>query len=768
MIEKMHYSVQIFGIVQGVGMRPFIYKAAKAFNLTGYVKNLGSCVSVEITGSRNNIKKFFYLVLHNPPPSSRIEKIYVHFLDNDDCDDFVILDSSDNDNQHGMLMPDLAICDDCVKDIKNDKGRRHHYAFTSCTNCGPRYSILKDLPYDRQNTSMNPFEMCSRCQKEFEDTYNRRFHAQPNCCPDCGPEFRLLDRNGDLIACTSPIEKTKELIRQGKIVGIKGIGGFHLVCNAQNNDSVKLLRVRKKRPDKPFAIMVGNLSAVKKICYTNYTENDILTGSIRPIVLLKRNENDVIAKSVAPKLNRFGVMLPYSPLHFLLFDKTIQYLVMTSGNISGMPICYKDSDALENLNDIVDCFLIHNREIMTPVDDSVVKAIDDEILISRCGRGYAPIALSIETDYEILALGGEQKSTFCVLRKGYAHLSQCLGELGNTDSFKEYAKASNRLLRLLKATPEYIAHDLHTGYSSTQLAAHMNKIKIPIQHHWAHMAGCLCENGVKGDSIGVIFDGTGLGTDSAIWGGEFLVKSDNMVKRAGHLQYVSIQGGEQAIKEPWRCAVSYLFSLGIDSSQFFPQIESESIKVIEKAIENNINCFASSSMGRLFDCVATLALHKPYITYDAQAAIELESIIDSNIEDEYDYSVKNDFEQTLILEYKSIIEGVVEDIKCGVPANTVSAKFHNTICSAVVDCVCKLSCMYNTKDIALGGGVFENTYLLVRLKKKLEEKRFRVFYNKKVPLNDGGLSFGQVCAATEILKEGVYVPGSTGKSYICS
>ena len=758
MSESLSYQIQIQGLVQGVGMRPFIYKTAKSLHLTGFVQNKGSCVIINISGEKGNINCFLFKLTHDLPSNARIDKLEKTPVSMQGYENFEIRNSLNDNNRQGLILPDLAVCDDCMMDIMSSEDRRYEYAFTNCTNCGPRYSIINDLPYDRGNTSMKSFPMCVECTSEYQNPEKRRFHAQPNCCPVCGPRYDLRNNSGNHIECENPVLKAVEFLKEGKIIAIKGIGGYHLVCNAQDENAIRSLRERKNRPHKPFAVMASHEEAVKKMCFLNPIEQDTITNNKRPIVLLNKKQESILPDSIAPRLNRFGVMLPYTPLHYFMLDDTLQYLVMTSGNISGMPICYKDEDAFNHLNKVADFFLIHNREIMTPIDDSVVKVIDQDVLISRCGRGYSPMALPLNTSSQLLALGGEQKASVCFIHKGTAHISQYLGDLNDLDACHEYIQVKSRLSHLLKEQPRFVAHDLHPGYYSTQYAKKLEIEAVAVQHHHAHMAGCMAEHSLTGIVIGIVFDGTGLGTDGTVWGGEFLVGNRANFLRAGHLESITLQGADSVIKEPGKCAASYLYALNEDFSSFLPEIENFQLKVLRKALMNQVNCFESSSMGRLFDCVAALVLHRTHISYDAQAAIELESIIDDTITDNYNYIIyESDTEGAFILGFENIIKGVLADIKDGKSISLISAKFHNAICNATVTCAIKLREKYELNDIVLSGGVFENSYLLKTLRKELVESGFNVYHNKNVPLNDGGLSFGQAAAAASILEERAYV-----------
>jgi hydrogenase maturation protein HypF len=693
-----------------------------------------------------------------------LRALKVNLRMNEEYSSFSIINSSTDNQLQGFIPPDTAICDECIKEIRDKMNRRYIYPFTNCTSCGPRYSIIKTLPYDRANTSMSTFKMCSACRSEYESPENRRFHAQTNCCPDCGPKLVLVDRKGRPIDSIHPVETARQLLHESRVVCIKGIGGYHLACNACDEKVIELLRKRKRRPDRPLAIMAASLEAAKLICRTTDKEQEILMSSQRPIVLLEKRFPELLPNNIAPEINCLGVMLPYTPLHHLLFQEELQYLIMTSGNVSGMPICYKDGETLEKLKDIADFFLIHDREILTPIDDSVVRVIDEKEMISRNARGYSPFDLQIDSDSKIMAVGAEQKSSLCLLHKGYAHSTQYVGNLEDMSSYEEYLQTMKRLKALIGAEPGIIAHDLHTGYLSTQFAIKQPAERIPIQHHHAHMAACMAEHDLKKDAIGVIYDGTGIGTDGAIWGGEFLVGSKGKFSRVGHWKYVTLQGGDSAIKEPWKSAASYLYDMGINGQELLNNVNSLKVKVIQNAIKNNINCYKSSSIGRLFDCVSALVMKRIHITYDAQAAIELESIIDSDVIEFYPYSI-DEKEGKLEVGYEEIISGILQDMKDRKVASYISAKFHNTVCEATIDCACRIRNRCGIDDIVLGGGVFENAYLLKNMKRGLKKYSFNIYNNMKIPTNDGGIAFGQVVVAAQMLKEGNYVSGSSGKDF---
>ncbi|MFZ5986410.1 MAG: carbamoyltransferase HypF [Bacillota bacterium] len=762
MDDFKRYTVHITGIVQGVGMRPHIYKAAKHQGLGGWVSNQGTSVVMEIAGSKKNIREFLTALLENPPSGAKISDIKVKYECYEAYNDFSIINSSTDNQLQGLTPPDTAVCDECIKEIQDKMNRRYMYPFTNCTSCGPRYSIIKTLPYDRVNTSMSAFDMCLACRSEYESPDNRRFHAQTNCCPDCGPKLALLDSKARPIDSIYPVATARQLFHEGSLIAIKGIGGYHLACNAFNDKAIGLLRKRKRRPDRPLAIMAASLEAAKLICKVTDKGEEILTSRQRPIILLKKRFPELLPHNIAPGINRLGVMLPYTPLHHLLFHEELQYLVMTSGNVSGMPICYKNEEAFEKLKEIADFFLVHDREILTSIDDSVVRVIDEKEIVSRNARGYSPSTLQIDSESEIMGMGAEQKSSLCLLHKGYAHSTQYLGSLNEMNAYEEYLKNVKRMKVLLGAEPQFIAHDLHTGYLSTQWAIKQPAERIPIQHHHAHMAACMVEHDLKQDAIGIIYDGTGMGTDGAIWGGEILIGSKGKFTRVGHWKYVTLQGGDSAIREPWKSAASYLYAMGINSEEYLYNVNNIKVKAVQNAIRHNVNCFKSSSIGRLFDCVSAIIMKRMHITYDAQAAIELESVIEPDVTDFYPYFI-NEKEEKLEMGYDEIISGILRDMKDRVTASYISAKFHNTVCEATIDCVCRIRRKHGISNVVLSGGVFENVYLLKTMKRGLRERGFNTYHNMNIPTNDGGIAFGQVVVASQMVKEGNYVSGSSGK-----
>ncbi|MFL0166242.1 carbamoyltransferase HypF [Candidatus Clostridium helianthi] len=765
----MRYIVKIYGIVQGVGFRPFVYEKARDFKIRGSVQNIGGAVVIDCLGERENIKRFMFNIIKRPPSIAKIERVECTLIKKDlstiSCLDenkfiikennnkkFVIKDSAEQKNGMRFVSPDIAVCDECLEDIRSKGNLRYKYAFTNCTQCGPRYSIIKALPYDRQNTTMKEFYMCEECKDEYENPLSRRFHAQPNCCENCGPKLFLTNNHGEQIKCEDPIKETISLIEEGKILAIKGIGGFHLVCDGRNEQAINLLRSRKQRKDKPLALMAKDIGIVKEICYISDKEEEVISSNKRPIVILKKKYPFVLPEAIAPKQNSLGVMLPYTPLNYLLFNEKLDLLVMTSGNISSMPMEYKNEEALKHLNTVADYFLMNDREIYVQVDDSVVKVIGEVEKVIRGSRGYRPYSLKAGVKNEIIAVGGQQKSTICVSKNGYAYLSQYLGDLGEFNCYKNFKYALKHFCNLFDINSDVLAYDMHPAYSSTKYAKEKKMRKIEVQHHHAHMVSCMAEHSIYDSVIGIIFDGTGFGLDGAVWGGEFLVGNRRVFKRAGQLKYVNLQGGEQAIKEPWRCASSYLYALGYDPEKIIQGVDNEKIKVVKQALNSKINCFVSSSVGRLFDTVAALCGIRNSIFYDGQAAIELENIIDYKIKESYLCDIKEE-NGIFNIQYKSIIEGILGDIEKKELISKISSKFHNSLIKASCDLVCKLREKKHIDKVVLSGGVFENHYLLKGIYVNLIKQGFKVFYNEQIPTNDEGISFGQLHVANAIIEK---------------
>ena len=745
------YMIHIYGIVQGVGFRPFVYVSAHKLGLGGYVSNCGASVLIDVEGGASELKSFINKIVKTAPPLAQIERVSIRKVSIEGYKSFEIVKSSVENEDLRFVPKDISICNSCKQDILDGNSSWYGYEFTNCTDCGPRYSIIKELPYDRCNTSMGSFEMCFSCKEEYENPHSRRFHAQPVCCPNCGPQMKLLDHLGKELQTDNAMIEAARLLKAGRILAVKGVGGFHLMCDAENQTVVMTLRRRKRRPHQPLAVMAVDLAAIEHQCIVSGRERKLVTSSKSPIVLLKKKLECNLPNEIAPDTDKLGMMLPYTPMHMLLFAQGLKYLVATSGNISGMPMEYQNDKAESDLANIADFFLVHNREINIPIDDSITKVFEEREMVSRVGRGYAPMSINIGAQQQLIALGAEQKSSLCLSKNGYAHISQYLGDIKSPDAYENYKKVLDNLMQLLKIKPDVYVHDLHPYYLSTQYALEQAEQKLAIQHHFAHMASCIAEHKLKNPVIGVIYDGTGLGKDGKLWGGEILVGNLESYKRAGHLKYCKLQGGNKAVEEPWRTAVSYLHDIGEDCFEGIVGIDNSNYSTAKAAIQSGLNCFESSSMGRLFDCVSALLGLCSKITYDAQGAIILECIADKQIDSRYEYGMLRDVE-CLQIDYQEIIKSIILDVRSGKKASEISSKFHNTIASASAEVVVEIGKIHEVKEVVLSGGCFENLLLLDKLVKKLEGNGFKVYFNEKLPCNDGGISFGQLVAAAQILR----------------
>lgn len=738
--------IVVEGIVQGVGFRPFVYNIAIRNNLKGWVKNTSEGVFIDIEGDEKSINSFLKELENNAPPLSKIEGITVEDRDLGYFDDFTIEKSKDNQNTITLISPDVATCKDCESEIKDKDNRRYKYPFTNCTNCGPRFSIMKKLPYDRPMTTMKDFEICGECKTEYENPMDRRFHAQPNACSKCGPRVWLTDKYGNEIDMEDPIKEVIRLIKDGKTIGIKGLGGFHLACDGRNEQAIDLLRNRKSRPTKPLALMMKDIDTVKKFCNVSHKEEEIIKGIKKPILLL--DKKDFILHNIAPNNNKLGVMLPYTPLHYLLFDDGLDVLVMTSANASGLPIVYKNDEAVEKLKNIVDYFLLHDREIHIPVDDSVVRVILDKECLIRRSRGYAPVSVKIKGLEDTLACGPSQKSVFCISKDQFAFLSQHIGDLDNLETYENFEKNVEHFKSLYNIEPKIIAYDMHPEYLSSQYAQNTEGRKTPIQHHHAHIASCMIENNVYKKVIGIAFDGTGLGTDDRIWGGEFLVCDLTDFERAGHLDYVKMPGGDVAVKEPWRMALSFLYKLYGEEikTNILSHIADKNMKNIIAMIKHNINCTETSSMGRFFDAVSALLALKTKTTFEGEAAIYLEAIADKKENGRYDYYINNSNGKNIV-NTNEIIQGIIKDIENNVGKSIISKRFHNTVIAFSID-MCKLiRSEYSINSVALSGGVFQNEIILMGIYNGLISEGFTVYTHGEIPCNDGGIALGQLAIA---------------------
>jgi len=710
-MTRKRYFIE--GVVQGVGFRPFIYKIATHLSLTGYVKNTSSGVDIELQGCIENIKDFDTKLIDELPPLARIDKIQTSFIDHvDNEESFLILESENSCSKTTLVSPDISVCKECLDDLKN--GRFKGYFATNCTNCGPRYSIVKTLPYDRKNTSMDKFDMCDDCKKDYNDSNSRRYHAQPISCTKCGPKL------------SSTIEETAKNIKNGKIVAIKGVGGFHIVCDACNDKVVQKLREFKNRPSKPFAIMCKNLQSVEKLASLNLEEKELLESHERPIVILNKNQNSLISNLVAPNIDRIGCMLPYTPLHYMLFEFLDFPIVATSANLGGEPIITTKEQIEEKLP-FVEFILDYNREIINAVDDSVVQVVDKRVQTLRLARGYAPkvIKLPFKSEKNILSLGANQKSTISISYDDNVIISPHIGDLDSLMSVEYFERTIETFRRFYDFEPELIVCDKHKGYESTKWANKQSSKITEVQHHLAHIYATKAEFGLSGKYLGFSFDGTGFGDDQTLWGGEVFIGDH----RKYYFKPIKLLGGEKAIKEPWRIALSMLFDkFTLDEIlekdlMFLKDISISNIKLLYQSYTKDLNAPPSSSVGRLFDGVASLSNLLNYQSYEGEAGLMCET--------NYEHNVNGSFK------YK-IVDGVI-DIDFDFFDSKIVSKFINTLVNIVVDISKKESL-----DVILSGGVFQNKTLLELVCSKLKESSIRYFTQEYTPINDGGISLGQI------------------------
>ncbi|MDU3722067.1 carbamoyltransferase HypF [Clostridium celatum] len=756
--------IEINGIVQGVGFRPFIYNLAIKNNLNGWVNNTAMGVLIDAEGDNRSLDVFINNIKNNPPPLSKINKIIVKEKKVINYKEFTIKESNNSTKPTTYISPDYSICDKCKEDIFDKKNIRYRYAFTNCTNCGPRFTITKSLPYDRDSTTMNEFIMCDNCKKEYENPLNRRFHAQPNGCKECGPRVWLSNKTGEELTLNSNyvMSEAIDFLKKGKILAVKGLGGFNLVCDGTNENTIKLLREKKGRPRKPLAIMMKDVETVKKYCILTNKEEEILTSNKRPILLLKKLPDFKLPENLAPNNKRVGVMLPYTPLHYLLFENGINVLVVTSANISGEPMIYKNEDALNKLNHIVDYYLMHNREIYMPIDDSVSIFLENKERVIRSGRGYSPTAINIKTKNEILALGAELKNTISLSNKKDIFISEYIGDLQNVSTINLLENIIEHFTKIYEIAPKTIVYDIHPDFNYKNIEIE-KKIyisdsldntfkKIEVQHHHSHIVSCLAENNANEKVIGVAFDGTGYGLDKKIWGGEFLICNKKSFQRVAHLGYFNLPGGESAIKEPWKIAISLLYKVfNEDYEKYIPtHLRQNDYKTIKKMIDKNINSPETSSIGRLFDGISSLIGFNSNISFEGEAAIYLQNISNDSITESYTYSIKT-INSLYILDFVNIIKGIIKDINNNLAVSIISKKFHNTIINATIEIILILRKDYNISSVALSGGVFQNEILFTGIIDVLEKNNFNIYTHRNIPCNDSGISFGQLIIANENL-----------------
>ena len=750
--------IDINGIVQGVGFRPFVFQLAHHHHLKGRVANTSAGVTILVEGPCLAVDIFVDELQAKSPPLACITDISVKDEQRRNYRRFRITASNGAEVTSTLISPDSSICNDCRDDLFDSTDRRFRYAFINCTNCGPRYTIIDDLPYDRSKTSMRHFKMCPACQAEYDDPSNRRFHAQPNACATCGPCMELYDQQKKLVCGPDPIAQTAMLLKSGFIAAIKGLGGYHLAVDAENQAAVKRLRQRKGREEKPLALMAYDLERIRTFARVDVEEEALLTSSQRPIVLLPKKKTHSIAAAVAPRNRYFGVMLAYTPLHYLLLSHGFTALIMTSANISEEPICIDNAEAFKRLSNIADYFLIHNRDIYLRSDDSIVRMAAGQMRFIRRSRGYVPTPIFLKQKLPpILACGAELKNTICLTKDDKAFLSQHIGDLENLETYNFLELTAEHFKRMLEIEPEMVAYDLHPDYLSTRYAEEMNHAsKIQIQHHHAHIVSCMAENRIEGPLIGLAFDGTGYGSDGHIWGGEILIADPLRFKRAAHLNYVPMPGSTAAIKEPWRMALSYLFHTYGKSFldlnlPLLNKHDPQKIEIILQMIQKGINVPLTSSLGRLFDGVAALANLRQVVRYEGQAAMELEMAAAAGSREGYDYewSTVAGVHQILL---EPIIKGVVQDVGNGVDVAAISNRFHATLIKLFSDLCMLIGKETGLKQVALSGGVFQNTILLTGLTQALAQRGFSVYTHHLVPANDGGICLGQALAAAARIK----------------
>jgi len=754
--------IAIEGIVQGVGFRPFIYNLAQSHHLKGYILNNPQGVLIEAEGEEAHLESFLKEIPEKLPPQAFIVRLKEERLPPLNFTAFEIRESTTQNQRTLLISPDLAICGECLEELFNPHDRRYRYPFINCTNCGPRYTIIDDIPYDRPLTSMKSFQMCPECQREYDDPSDRRFHAQPNACWQCGPEVMLVDPGSQPIATADPVARAVELLSQGLIIAIKGLGGFHLAVDATNTTSVRRLRELKLREEKPFAVMSPDPETIRTFAQLSPEDERLLRSPAAPIVLLPKSEGFPLSPLVAPHNPSIGVMLPYTPLHHLLLAGNFTALVMTSGNLKDEPIAIENSEAVERLGKSADYFLIHNRDIYLRSDDSVTRPFmfggERKVLITRRARGYIPLPVFVQDELvPLLAVGGEMKNTICLTREKTAFISQHIGEMGYRETNDFFLKTIAHMKRILEIEPRAVACDLHPDYAGTRYATSQKELPMfKIQHHHAHIVSCLAENGIKENVIGVAFDGTGYGTDRTVWGGEFLLADYLSFRRIAHLAPLPLPGGEQAVREPWRMALSYLATF---SGRNLDDLDLEVVKrrserekdIVLKLIHSRFNSPFTSSMGRLFDAVSALLEICEKSTFEGQAAMELEMAMGEDSGEGYPFTYQQE-ESCLIINPSPLIKGLLSDIRAGTSSRQLSSKFHRSIVTMVVEVCRSLRERWGLNAVALSGGCFQNIYLLTQSSIRLKEAGFEVFFHQKVPPNDGGISLGQAVIASELFK----------------
>ncbi|HKS51061.1 MAG TPA: carbamoyltransferase HypF [Pseudonocardiaceae bacterium] len=744
MQHSIRVEVRVEGVVQGVGFRPYVHGLAHRFGLSGRVGNDTAGVFVEIEGAEQAVSEFLATLPAQAPPLAVIEQVRTSPLAPTGESGFHIVSSNAAGRRDTLISADTATCDDCLRELADPTDRRFDYPFINCTNCGPRFTIVRDVPYDRRFTTMAPFAMCQACAREYHDPTDRRFHAQPVCCPACGPRLRLIDAGGAELP-GQPLTEAAQLLKAGAVLAVKGLGGFHVAALADDAAATAELRARKHREDKPFALMVTDLAAARELCEIDPVAERLLAGRRRPVVLLPRRRDAPVAAAVAPGNRSLGLMLPYTPLHHLLLRDIAAPIVLTSGNISDEPIAYQDEDARQRLTGIADAYLTHDRAIHMRTDDSVVRVFRGAELPVRRSRGYAPepLTLAQPVPRPILGCGAELKSTFCLARGRHAFLSHHIGDLENYETLRSFTEGIEHFRRLFDVTPEVVAYDLHPEYLSTKYAVDLADVGlVGVQHHHAHIASCLADNGAVGPVLGVAFDGTGYGSDGTLWGGEFLLADLTGFQRMAHLVPVPLPGGAAAIRQPWRMAAAYL---GSEAPQDLIQRHAQHWNAVLAMAARRVNAPLTSSAGRLFDAVAAILGIRDSINYEGQAAVELEQRADLTESGSYGATISDG--AVLQLHGVDLVRAAVTDLQAGVASEAIATRFHHGLADAIVRICVMLRETTGVNVAALSGGVFQNLLLLERTVAGLEQAGFDVLTHHRVPPNDAGISLGQVVVA---------------------
>jgi hydrogenase maturation protein HypF len=752
-------KLQVTGVVQGVGFRPFVYRLAQVHRLAGWVCNTSTCVEIEVEGPPDSLEQFVHQLSTQAPDLARVETVVALEAEPQGRSGFTILESRRRGATEALIPADVATCEACCQEVMDPENRRYLYPFTNCTDCGPRFTIIRKVPYDRDHTTMSVFSMCPACRAEYEDPGDRRFHAEPTACPVCGPQVWLQEPGRSRLG-QNAIEVAARLLKAGKIVAIKGLGGFHLATDARQDKAVATLRQRKGRVDKPFAVMVRDLAEAEKLCLLGKLERDLLLSRERPIVLAPKRRDSEVSPQVAPGHRYLGLLLPYTPLHFLLMAQAPAALVMTSGNLSEEPLVVTNEAALSKLAGLADTFLLHNRDIEVPCDDSVVRPLPpDRAIHLRRARGFVPgpVYLPLKTP-PVLGVGGEQKNTFCLAWDRTAILSQHIGDLDTVETFDYYTQAIAHFKSLCRKDPKIVAHDLHPQYLSTRYAGGLKGVRlVGVQHHHAHIAACLAENKCLEKCIGLALDGTGYGLDGAIWGGEILLADLADFTRSGHLAPVRLPGGEAAVRDPQRMALAYLHQafgepvepLARELGLVFPPLES---RIILHQLTAGNNSPWTTSAGRLFDAVAAALNICRRRTYEGQPAIELEMAADPEEDGFYPAAIKVE-QETLIIDTLAIFRRVVDEYRYGIDAAKIAARFHNSLVRLFASASELVREQTGLETVALSGGVFQNAMILSRLSAALLQQGFQVLTHRLTPPNDGCISLGQVAVAAARLEQ---------------